>query len=137
MTRTLIDSQSTALAARKPVARLLLSSLTALMLAGSIGPARAYDFIGQTFLLNIKQGSPLSDQVYKLGLGSFELSGGGVVDFRRWYRQNWMEMRVDFMTQIAESFGILWGVSSGEWVRNIASRQASKSDSSCSRSSRR
>jgi hypothetical protein len=86
-----------------------------MMLAGGIGPARACDIVGQTFLLNIKQGSPLSDQVYKLGLGSFELSGGGVVDFRRWYRQNWMEMRVDFMTQIAESFGILWGVSSGEW----------------------
>jgi hypothetical protein len=93
----------------------LLLCMAATALAGGLGPACAYDVIGQTFFLNIKQGSPLSDQVYKLGSGGFELSGGGSVDFRRWYRQNWTEMRVDFMTQVTEGFGILWGLSTGEW----------------------
>jgi hypothetical protein len=84
-------------------------------LAGGVGPARAYDALGETFLVNIKQGTPLSDRVYKLGMGSYELSGGGNVDFRRWYGQNWTEMRIDLLTQVTEGAGILWGFSSGEW----------------------
>lgn len=82
-------------------------------IAGS--PARAYDALDQTFLVNIRQGTPLSDRVAKLTFGSYELSGGSAVDFRRWYGQNWTEVRVDFMTQLSQGAGILWGVSSGEW----------------------
>ncbi len=78
------------------------------------GQARAYEPLEQTFLLNVRQGTPLSDKVYKLGMGSYELSSGGTVDFRRWYGQKWTEMRVDFMTQLSENIGILWGFSTGE-----------------------
>lgn len=92
-----------------------LALAAALLCVLATGPARAYDVIEQTYLLNIKQGSPLSDQAFKLGMGSFELSGGGTVDFRRWYSAKWTEMRFDFMTQISKGFGILWGVSTGEW----------------------
>ncbi|MDB5544947.1 MAG: hypothetical protein JWO64_2096 [Hyphomicrobiales bacterium] len=112
MTRTSIHRQSAALAACKPIWRVALLFLA---LAGGIGQARAYDAISETFLVNVRQGTPLSDQVYKLSMGSYELSGGGGVDFRRWYGQNWTEMRVDFMTQVTEGVGILWGLSSGEW----------------------
>lgn len=86
-----------------------------LIVLGGAAPARAYDAVEQTYLVNIKQGSALSSQVFKLGSGSYELAGGGVVDFRRWYRQNWTEMRFDFMTQLSKGAGILWGLSSGEW----------------------
>lgn len=78
-------------------------------------PARAYDALDQTYFLGFKQGSRLSEQVYKLGIGSYELSGGGNVEFRRWYGQKWTDMRVDFMTQLSKGAGLLWGVSTGEW----------------------
>ena len=94
---------------------MLASLAAALVLAGGSAPARAYDAVDQTFFLGFKQGSRLSEQVYKLGIGSYELSGGGNVDFRRWYGQRWTDMRADFMTQLSKGAGILWGVSTGEW----------------------
>ena len=94
--------------------RFLQCATLALPFAWVAIPARAYDAVEQTSLVNIKHGSPLSQHVYKLGVGSYELSGGGVVDFRRWYKQTWTEMRADFMTQITEGSGVLWGVSTGE-----------------------
>lgn len=95
--------------------RVLAPLAAALVLAGGSAPARAYDAVDQTFFLGFKQGSRLSEQVYKLGIGSYELSGGGNVDFRRWYGQRWTDMRADFMTQLSKGAGILWGVSTGEW----------------------
>lgn len=87
----------------------------ALALFSGAAPARAYDVLDRTFLVGIRQGSRLSDEVARLGRGGYELSGGGAVDFRSWYGQRWTEMRADFMSQITERFGLLWGVSSGEW----------------------
>ena len=91
---------------------LLAASLVSL---GGTGTARAYDIVDQTYFLNIRQGTPLSDTVARLSIGSLALSTGGSIDFRRWYTPTFTEMRIDFMTQISQSVGFLWGVSTGEW----------------------
>jgi hypothetical protein len=91
---------------------LLVASLGSL---GGVGVANAYDIVEQTYFLNIRQGTPLSDRVARLSIGSFELSQGATIDFRRWYSPTFSEMRIDFMTQLSEGIGFLWGVSTGEW----------------------
>lgn len=95
--------------------RLVTPLALAAGLVAAASPARAYDALEETSLVGIRQGTPLSDEVAKLGRGSYELSDGEVVDFRRWYGQNWIEMRVDFMTQLTENVGLLWGFGTGEW----------------------
>ena len=90
---------------------LLAASLVSL---GGTGMASAYDIVDQTYFLNIRQGTPLSDIVARMSIGSLELSAGDTIDFRRWYTPTFPEMRIDFMTQISQSFGFLWGVSTGE-----------------------
>ena len=90
----------------------LLSFATA-----SLGPgaAAARDLFDSTYLVDIRHGTRLSEEVSRLGRGGFELSGGSYLDLKRWYAQKWTEMRADFMTQVSEDIGILWGLSTGEW----------------------
>ena len=56
---------------------LLAASLVSL---GGTGTARAYDIVDQTYFLNIRQGTPLSDTVARLSIGSLALSTGGSID---------------------------------------------------------
>ena len=77
--------------------------------------AWAYSFVESTYLLNITQRTRLSDIAAKLGRGGYELSGGGFVDFSKWYEQQWIDLQFHFMTQLDEDVGILWGFSTGEW----------------------
>ena len=77
--------------------------------------AWAWSFIENTYLLNVTQRTRLSDVAAKLGRGGYELSGGGFVDFSKWYDQKWIDIEFHFMTQLHEDFGILWGFSTGEW----------------------
>ena len=67
-----------------------------------------------SYLLNISQGGRLSDLAASLGVGGYELAGGQWVSFADWYHTDWPEMRVDLLTQFSDSFGILWGASTGE-----------------------
>ena len=90
-------------------------ALAAVLVFSPFAPAQAYEVIEQTYVVGVKQGTPLSERVFRLGFGSYELSGGGNVDFRRWYGQKWTEMRIDLMTQVSKGAGILWGFSTGEW----------------------
>ncbi|TGT75282.1 hypothetical protein EN802_09790 [bacterium M00.F.Ca.ET.159.01.1.1] len=67
-----------------------------------------------TSLVDIHQGSPLSDKARGLGNGGYELQSGSWVSFSRWYHASWVDMHVDFLTQITPDTGILWGFGTGE-----------------------
>jgi len=87
---------------------------TALLLSALLGasPAIAQEFA--TSVVDIHQGSPLSDRARGLGDGGYELQKGSLVSFGQWYRANWVDMHVDLLTQITEDTGILWGFGTGE-----------------------
>ncbi|RTM10124.1 MAG: hypothetical protein EKK31_03720 [Hyphomicrobiales bacterium] len=89
--------------------------MTALLLFSALlgaSPAIAQDIT--TSLVDIHQGSPLSDRARSLGHGGYELQNGSWVSFNRWYHANWVDMHVDLLTQITEDTGILWGFGTGE-----------------------
>lgn len=89
--------------------------MTALLLLSALlgaSPAIAQDIT--TSLVDIHQGSPLSDRARSLGDGGYELQNGSWVSFNRWYHANWVDMHVDLLTQITEDTGILWGFGTGE-----------------------
>ncbi|RUU12526.1 hypothetical protein EOD23_07220 [Mesorhizobium sp. USDA-HM6] len=75
-------------------------------------PAAAQEMT--TSLVDIHQGSPLSDRAKDLGNGGYELQDGSQVSFNRWYHTNWIDMHVDLLTQLTENSGILWGFGTGE-----------------------
>ncbi|RRH95599.1 hypothetical protein EH240_24250 [Mesorhizobium tamadayense] len=75
-------------------------------------PAAAQEMT--TSLVDIHQGSPLSDRARDLGNGGYELQDGRWVSFNRWYHANWLDLHVDLLTQLTESSGILWGIGTGE-----------------------
>ncbi|TGQ54340.1 hypothetical protein EN836_09855 [Mesorhizobium sp. M1C.F.Ca.ET.193.01.1.1] len=90
------------------------SCAAALLLSVFLGasPATAQEMT--TSLVNIHQGSWLSDRARSLAAGGYELQDGSLVSFNQWYRSNWIDLHVDFLTQITENSGILWGVGTGE-----------------------
>ncbi|AEH86732.1 MULTISPECIES: hypothetical protein [Mesorhizobium] len=67
-----------------------------------------------TSLVDVHQGSPLSDRARGLGNGGYELQSGNRVSFNQWYRASWVDMHVDLITQITQDTGILWGFGTGE-----------------------
>lgn len=77
-----------------------------------VSPAMAQEMT--TSLVDIHQGSWLSDRARGLGNGGYELQDGSWVSFNRWYHSNWVDMHVDFLTQLTENSGILWGFGTGE-----------------------
>jgi hypothetical protein len=86
----------------------------ALLLCAVLGvsPAAAQEMT--TSIIDIHQGSSLSDRARSLAEGGYELQNGNWVSFNQWYRATWIDMHVDFLTQITENTGILWGVGTGE-----------------------
>jgi hypothetical protein len=67
-----------------------------------------------TSLVDIRQGSGLSELARSLTNGGYELQSGEWLSFEDWYRTDWPELYVDFLTQYAEDSGILWGFGTGE-----------------------
>ncbi|MER9330669.1 hypothetical protein NKJ26_12665 [Mesorhizobium sp. M0152] len=87
---------------------------TVLLLCAHLGasPANAQEMT--TSLVDIHQGSPLSDRARGLGAGGYELQNGSQVSFDQWYHANWVDMHVELLTQITENTGVLWGFGTGE-----------------------
>lgn len=77
---------------------------------GPLAPATT----GQTYLLDIRQGSALSRQVSQASAQGFELSGGAPVRFDRWYGSAWKDLQLSWMTQWHPQWGLIWGWSTGE-----------------------
>ena len=65
-------------------------------------------------LVEITQGSELSNKVNFYTVGGFETANGSFVSYAPWYTNHWTDARISFMTQVTNSFGIIWGFSSGE-----------------------
>jgi hypothetical protein len=76
--------------------------------------AFAEDYLGKTYLIELKQGSELSDKVNFYTVGGFETSGGSFISYAPWYTNQWTDARVTFMTHLTQQFGFLWGFSTGE-----------------------
>ena len=75
-------------------------------------PALAQD--AAIYLLGIQQGSPLSSLAQNLGTGGYELSDREWVSLTKWYHTDFPELRVDVLTQLSDSFGIVVGLGTGE-----------------------
>lgn len=70
--------------------------------------------LDRTFLLDLRAGSLRSRRARELSVGGYELDDGTPVDFADWYTPSFPEMNLIFLTAITPSFGITWGVSTGE-----------------------
>lgn len=71
-------------------------------------------FSAATHLVDVSQDSRLSRQIRSLQNGGFETAGGQWVGFDRWYAPRWRDTKLTWMTQVNSSFGVTWGLSTGE-----------------------
>lgn len=67
-----------------------------------------------TYFIDVGQGAGLTGIARSLSDGGYELSDGTWMSFAGWYHTDWPEVHVDMMTQLSDSFGLLWGLGSGE-----------------------
>jgi hypothetical protein len=89
-------------------------TVVAIALTALCSSASAFDFFDDTFLIEVKQGSLLSDKASHLGDGGFETSEGEKITFREWYSTKRTDASITFVTKVDNSLGILWGFSTGE-----------------------
>ncbi len=71
-------------------------------------------FLDRTFLLQMRSGSSRSALAAQMAVGGYELDDGTPVDFAPWYTPRFPEMNLLFLTSLTPSFGVTWGVSTGE-----------------------
>ncbi len=98
-----------------PMRRASGAFCVALLVAG-IGPsgAQAQTLLQQTLLLDARTGSSRAALAQDMAQGGYELSDGTEVDFVDWYSPRLPEMTVKLLTAMTPSFGMIWGVSTGE-----------------------
>ena len=77
-------------------------------------PAVAKYFFTNTYLIDIGQGSQLSQVMRASQTGGFETANGNWVSFKGWYSTNWTDSRLAMMTQLTPWLGLIWGASTGE-----------------------
>jgi len=68
-----------------------------------------------TYLIELSQGSPLSQVMRASQIGGFETAGGKWVSFKEWYSTTWTVSQFALMTQMTSEFGIVYGASTGEY----------------------
>jgi hypothetical protein len=73
-----------------------------------------FELWNATHLIEIKQGSELSNKMGAWKMGGYELSNGTPVSFRSWYTPTFTDTRVTYMTQVHPKVGLIWGFSTGE-----------------------
>ena len=77
-------------------------------------PAAAKYFFTKTYLIDIGQGSQLSQVVRSSQTGGFETANGSWISFKGLYSTNWTDSRLAMMTQLTPWLGLIWGASTGE-----------------------
>lgn len=92
---------------------LLMNAAVAMELAGTLNLQNS-SFIDSTYLIDLQQGSRLSEAAMGLGGGGFELAGGHLVSFSDWYKSKWTDASITWMTQVTPDFGVIFGFSTGE-----------------------
>lgn len=70
-----------------------------------------------TYLIDMRQGSLLSQQAQQMGERSYETAYGNKINLTPWYSPKWSDFRVVWMTQINETTGLVWGLSTGEYAK--------------------
>ena len=65
-------------------------------------------------LIDVRQGSELSDKVRDFRKISYESADGGIISMAPLYKTSWTDMRVTWMTPLHDSLGLIWGLSTGE-----------------------
>lgn len=90
------------------------------MLAMAISPALAQTVQRSVNLIDIHIGSPLSDEVELLSTGGYELAGDGGLgppafqSFAPWYRTYWRDLTMEWLLQLDEDDGLVFGFGTGE-----------------------
>lgn len=77
-------------------------------------PVSHGSLLDATYLIELQQGSRLSQTAQQLRSGGYELADGQAVHFRNWYTPRRATISMLWMTQLTDRFGILWGGSTGE-----------------------
>lgn len=86
-----------------------------LMFPGDEIPSLATaSLLESTYLIDLHQGSFLSDKTSRLRSGGYELADGRYQSFNKWYRTKWKDVSAAWMTQVTPDFGVIYGFSSGE-----------------------
>ncbi|MGX9087409.1 hypothetical protein ACWTU5_34555, partial [Mesorhizobium sp. 98Argb] len=85
----------------------------------------------ETSLVDIHQGSELTECARRLGQGGYELSDGTWVSFDKWFHSSWIDMRFEMLTQLSDDFGLLWGASTCQRAEKLRIDQAWNSALSC------
>lgn len=68
-----------------------------------------------TYLIEVKQDTSVSLKARELRSGGYETAFGNNVNFISWYSPSWYDTKITWITQITSKFGIVWGVSTGEY----------------------
>ncbi len=74
----------------------------------------AQDLLRSTYILGIRQGSPLAGITDGVRNGGYELADGTWISFDPWYRNDWRAVFIDMLTQTSDDFGIMWTLGTGE-----------------------
>jgi hypothetical protein len=96
------------------LAHLLFVSVFGFTTLSCTNHAAAQSFLENTHLIDVHMGSRRSDEVSLFRTGGYELADGTAVRFDPWYRSNWRDMSVSFLTEAAPNWGLIWGPSTGE-----------------------
>jgi len=68
----------------------------------------------KTHLIGVQYGSALSREVSGFRGQSYELSGGELIRFDRWYRTHWQDLQLNWLTEVNPQLGFIWGFGTGE-----------------------
>lgn len=92
----------------------LLVGLSSFAAKATDAQAAANYFFANTYLIDLGQGSQLSQVMRASQAGGFETANGNWVSFKGWYSTNWTDSRLAMMTQLTPWLGLIWGASTGE-----------------------
>lgn len=83
------------------------------LLPAGPGSGRA-EIIDRTHLLELDDSSAHGSTIRHIRRGTYELSDGLPLTMREWYSPEVPELTLRMLTEVAEGFGITWGLSTGE-----------------------
>jgi hypothetical protein len=96
----------------------IIFGLLVCLSAGSVRATELKDaakyFFANTYLIDLGQGSQLSQVMRASQAGGFETANGNWVSFKGWYSTSWTDSRLAMMTQLTPWLGLIWGASTGE-----------------------
>ena len=97
-------------------ARILLYAFFSVWLPIALtSSAHAFDFVDRTRLASVDHRTRLYEKVQSIMDGRYDLAHGETVEFEQWYKQKWIDISFEFITDVNERLGLIWGFSTGEW----------------------